>query len=261
MCLTCSTSSTNCFLSSVPFSILDFLSLLLFSSNLRLFQKDVSHLWAVLSVGPFLSATAGPPHPISLSAPPPLPPAFYIPSCRALSSNNFFVSRSDESLYIIVSKMEQRWPIPEGGGACKEKGTGSCTRQADSGFRISKQQNRTWETICLQYRERVQTLGMLGVEKRMEKTFFTQVPSLALRYRILSSGFLWRLGSVRRLYLGCETISKPYDKQHLLKKTDVHLPLSHWFNHIWQCTSPAWGKEGRCKWDGASILGAGVGLS
>lgn len=138
----------------------------------------------------FLSTTASPPHPISLSAPPALPPAFYILSCRALSSNNFFVSRSSESLYIIVSKIEQRCPIPEGGGAWKEKGTGSCTCQADSGFKISKQQNRICEIICLQYRERVQTLGTLGVEERMEKTSFTQVPSMTLHYRILSSGLL-----------------------------------------------------------------------
>lgn len=93
---------------------------------------------------------------------PPLPPAFYIPSCRALSSNNFFVSRSDESLYIIVSKMEQRCPIPEGGGACKEKGTVSCTCQADSGFKISKQQNRTWETNLFTVQGEGANLGHAG---------------------------------------------------------------------------------------------------
>lgn len=98
--------------------------------------------------------------PVSLSAPLPLPPVFHIPSCRALSSNNFFVSQSDESLYIIVSKMEQRCPIPGGRGACEEEGTVSCTRQVDSGFEIPKEQNGIGEAICLQYRGRAQAWGM-----------------------------------------------------------------------------------------------------
>lgn len=59
--------------------------------------------------------------------------------------------------------------------------------------------------------------------------------------------------------VGCETVSKPYDKKHIFKKADVQLPLFSWFNHIWQRIFPAWGKEGCCKQGGASILGAGMG--
>lgn len=33
---------------------------------------------------------------------------------------------------------------------------------------------------------------------------------------------------------GAETVSKPQDKYHVSKRTNVHLPLSLWFVHIWQ---------------------------
>lgn len=55
--------------------------------------------------------------------------------------------------------MEQRCPIPGGGGARQEEGTGSCTCQADSGFEIPEEQNRTREAICLQYRGKAQAWG------------------------------------------------------------------------------------------------------
>lgn len=142
VCLTRGTVNTNCFLSSL-LSILDLLSLLLlFSSHLRLLKKvfPIFELSFLLIVFIMLL-----PAPLSClpQCSPSSPPAFHIPSCRALSSNNFFVSWSDESPYIIVSKMEQRCPIPGSGGAREEEGTGSCTCQADSGFEIPEEQNKT----------------------------------------------------------------------------------------------------------------------
>lgn len=105
------------------------------------------------------------------------PPASYIPSCGALSSNNFFVSWFDESPCRTVSKMEQRCPVPRGGRAGEEEGTGSCTCQADSGFKIAEKQNGTWEAIHLHYR--AQALSTVEAEKRLERTSFTQVPSMS----------------------------------------------------------------------------------
>lgn len=124
--------------------------LLFFSRTTWGFWKEMFHIFELSFLLIAFIVLLPPPCPVSLGAPPPLPPTFHIPSCRALSSNNFFVSQSDESQHIIVSKMEQRCPVPRGGGVCKEEGTGSCTCQADSGFEIPKEQNRTWEAICLQ---------------------------------------------------------------------------------------------------------------
>lgn len=85
--------------------------------------------------------------------------------------------------------MEQRCPIPGGGGERQEEGTGSYTCQADSGFEIPEEQNGTREAICLQYREGHKPEAQRKcIEKRWEMTCFTQVPSMTLHCRIPSSG-------------------------------------------------------------------------